>query len=63
MMTKKAPSVIKMGREDLATLLTSVDETLATGQYVPLTKKKKSFGAIDMWNCRRQRKYTGISIR
>jgi hypothetical protein len=61
MMTKKSPSVIQMGREELATLLTSVNETLAT-DYFPKTIKK-SFGAIDLWNCRKQRRFSGISIR
>lgn len=62
MMTKNAPSVIQMGREELATLLTSVNETLAT-DYFPKTIKKKSFGAIDLWKCRKQRRFSGTSIR
>lgn len=64
MMTKKAPSVIQMGREQLANLLTSVDETIATDvAYLHPTEKRKSFNVIQLWNIRRKARYNGVTIR
>ena len=64
MMITKAPSVIQMGREELANLLTSVDETLATDlAFTKTTEKRKSFGTLQLWNIRRKARYNGVRIR
>ena len=63
MTTKKAPSVIQMDREELAKLLTSVNETLATDAAHLDVEEKKSFGAVQLWNIRRQARYNGLTIR
>lgn len=64
MKTTNAPSVIQMGREQLANLLTSVDETLATDvAYLNGAEKRKSFGALHLWNIRRKARYNGVVIR
>lgn len=64
MTTKKAPSVIQMDREELAKLLTSVNETLATdAAHLKIEEKEKSFGALQLWNIRRKARYNGLTIR
>lgn len=64
MMTTNAPSVIRMGSDDLATLLTSVDETLATDvAYLQSVPKPKAFGTLQLWNIRKQARYNGVVIR
>ena len=62
MTTKNAPSVIRMDREDLANLLTSVNETLAT-DVAYFEEKQKPFGAVQLWNIRRKARYNGLVIR
>jgi len=64
MMTKNAPSLIRMDREELANLLTSVNETLATDvAYLQPAAKPKQFGALELWNIRRKARYNGLVIR
>lgn len=63
-MTTNAPSVIRMGREELATLLTSVNETVATDvAYLQSVPKPKQFGALQLWNIRKAARYQGVVIR
>ena len=59
----KAPSVIQMGREELANLLTSVNETVATDVAYFNAEKRKPFNAIQLWNIRRKARYNGVVIR
>lgn len=64
MTTTKAPSVIQMGREQLANLLTPVNETLATDvAYFEAPEKRKPFGSLQLWNIRRQARYSGVVVR
>ena len=64
MTTKQAPSVIQMGREQLANLLTAVNETVATDvAYFEGAGQRKSFGTLQLWNIRRKARYTGVVIR
>ena len=64
MKTTNAPSLIQMGREQLANLLTSVNETVATDvAYLQAAEKRKSFGALQLWNIRRKARYNGVVIR
>ncbi|HVF97468.1 MAG TPA: hypothetical protein VM871_09115 [Flavisolibacter sp.] len=64
MMTKNAPSVIQMGREELATLMASVNETVATDvAYLQSVPKPKNFGALQLWNIRKSARYQGLVIR
>lgn len=62
--TTKAPSVIQMGREQLADLLTPVNETLATDvAHSGGAGERKPFNSIQLWNIRRKARYNGIVIR
>jgi len=64
MMTKNAPSVIQMDSEELANLLTSVNETLATDvMYLQTAREPKQFGTLQLWNIRRKARYNGLVIR
>lgn len=60
--TTKAPSVIQMGREELANLLTSVNETLAT-DVAFLETKSNNLNVTKLWDIRRKARYNGIVIR
>ena len=51
-----------MGKEQLANLLTAVNETVAT-DVAYLQEKPKSFGTVQLWNLRRKARYNGIVIR
>ncbi len=64
MTTTQAPSVIQMGREQLANLLTAVNETVATDvAYFEGGQKRKSFNNIQLWNIRRKARYSGVVVR
>lgn len=65
MTTKQAPaSVIRMGRDELATLMTTVNETVATDvAYLQAAEKRKPFGPLQLWNIRRQARYNGVVVR
>lgn len=63
-MITKTPSVIQIDREDLANLLTPVNETLATDvAYLQNERKTKGFGALQLWDIRRKARYNGVVIR
>lgn len=60
MKTATANAIVQI--EESLKAFKPVDETLAT-QHFQSTIKRKSFGAIDLWNCRKQRRFTGIRVK
>ena len=56
------PSIVQIEKENLRKLVTEVRETLATDINLKKTINKKTFGIVDMWNCRNRMK-TASSLR
>ena len=56
------PSIVRMEQELLEKLVVEVKETIATGIVMP-NASMRSFGIVDMWNIRKQRRYTGSYLR
>lgn len=50
------PSIVRMEKNVLDTLLKEVKETVATDVVLPVAAVKPSFGIVDMWNIRRKMK-------
>ena len=64
MNTTKVPSIVQIEERELRQLLTQVDETVATN--VPEfqeSPKKRKFGVVDMWHCRKKSRTQGLIIR
>jgi hypothetical protein len=55
-------SVVRMEQEVLDRLVAEVKETIATDVCVDRSAKR-SFGAVDLWNIERKRKYAGNYLR
>ncbi len=54
MKTNVMPSIVKIEKDELSKLMTQVDEKLATNLIVKQSPiKRKRFGVVDLWNCRR----------
>ena len=65
MKTKVMPSiVIRIEEEELSALMSQVKETVATDITVPQSSlKRKKFGAVDLWKCRKMNRKNGTTIR
>lgn len=64
MNTMKTPSIVQIEAERLSTLMTQVKETVARDVIVSnASPKKKTFGVVDLWKCRKMRRTNGIIIR
>ena len=64
MNTTKVPSIVQIEERELRQLLNQVEETVATN--VPefrKTPKKRKFGVVDMWHCRKQSRTQGLIVR
>jgi hypothetical protein len=55
MKTDLMPSIVKIEAEVLKNLVKEVKETVANGINIPETSERK-FGAVDMWNIRKNAK-------
>jgi hypothetical protein len=55
------PSIVQMEPGVLKNLVTEVKETVATGIVLP--KPKKTFGAADLWNIRRNARSAQYRLR
>lgn len=57
-------STIVQIEEEILRKFQPVNETLIINIYLPKTVgKAKRFGVVDLWNCRKQLRYSSISIR
>ena len=64
MKTKAALSFVHIKEAELRQLTTQVKEEIATGVNLSKTpQKKKKFGTVDLWNCRRMSRSSGLIIR
>lgn len=64
MTTKQAPGVVRLHGEELAKLLTSVNETLATDvAFLQPSTGRKTFSHVQLWNLRRNARYIGTAVR
>jgi hypothetical protein len=62
MKTTTAPAIVRI-EEEILRKFQPVNETLATHIFQPaITKATKSFGAVDLWKCHKNRQYSGIKI-
>jgi hypothetical protein len=64
MNTTKVPSIVQIEERELRQLLNQVEETVATN--VPEFQKpsrKRKFGVVDLWHCRKQSRMQGLIIR
>jgi hypothetical protein len=57
------PSIVKMEYGVLQELVKEVKETLAKDINVSSSKKKSTFGSVDMWNIRRTSKSARVMFR
>ncbi len=63
MKTTTAPAIVQIEAEELKEFR-PVSETLALDfVFSQPSQNKKSFGIIDLWNCRNKRRRNGIWIR
>ena len=64
MKTKAMPAFMQIEEAELRKLMTQVKEEVANDVTLSQTSlKKKKFGVIDLWNCRRLSRRNGIIIR
>ena len=64
MKTTTVPSFVHIKEAELRTLMTQVKEELATDVALSQTVlKKKKFGVVDLWNCRRMNRTSNVIIR
>jgi hypothetical protein len=61
--TMSRPSIVQMEEDHLRQLTKEVKETVAVDLLQSSKAKRKKFGAVDLWRCRKMCRTANIVIR